>query len=118
MAKVVVVGGIVKCIHGGQLRLISGDSRLDVDGNAAVVQGQEAGLSFAPATLGLISPCTYAPGGVSSPCAIVVPATAGISTKLTVGGLGVLLDTAEGQTSNATSWSIQDAGQNKLELDG
>ena len=117
MPHVLVVGAILACTHQGQLRLTSGDSKLNVDGNDVVVQGQEVGVSFAGGP-GVVAPCIYAPGGVSSPCTIPAPATAGVSTKLKVGGLGVLLDTATGQTSNATSWSVNSPGQTKLEADG
>ncbi len=123
MAMVVSVGGIIKCSHGGQRRLTSGDSRLNVDGNNVVVQGQEIGLSFAPAPPVVITPCpVQTPAGNPSPCTATLAATSGISTKLTVGGLGVLLDTARGNATNAqdpsATWSIANAGQNKLEADG
>jgi hypothetical protein len=49
-------------------------------------------------------------------------ATSGVSAKITVGGLGALLDTAQGKATNAqdpsATWSIDDAGQNKLQSDG
>jgi hypothetical protein len=125
MADVVVVGGIIKCSHQGMARLVSGDSRMNVDGKDVVIQGQEVGLSFAPAS-GLIAPCPFppppAPNPGTSPCTATVAASAGISTKLTVGNLGVLLDTASGKAVNAqdpsATWSIHSAGQTKLESDG
>jgi hypothetical protein len=127
MASVVVVGGIAKCSHQGQVRFTSGDSRLDVDGNNVVVQGQEVGLSFAPAPPsgaappGLIAPCPFSTAAGPSPCAATLAATTGISTKVTVGNLGALLDTASGKATNpqdpSATWSIQSAGQSKLESD-
>lgn len=122
MPDVVVVGGVIKCSHGGQVRLASGDIRLNVDDNGALVQGQEIGLSFAPATPGVIAPCPFATTGGPSPCTATMAATGGISTKLAVGALGVLLDTASGKAVNAQDpsavWSIQSAGQSKLGSDG
>jgi hypothetical protein len=121
MANVVVLGGVIECSHGGQVRLASGDSWLDVDGNDIIVQGQEVGLSFAPGSPGVISPCTFTtPAGNVSPCTATQAATTGISTELTVGGLGVLLDTAGGVATNTppVTWSVQSAGQSKLESDG
>ena len=45
-------------------------------------------------------------------------ATAGISTKIKVAGLGVLLETAHGNTTNpndpSATWKISDAGQEKM----
>lgn len=123
MAWVVVVGGVIKCSHQGRARLTSGDNRLEVDGNAVVVQGQEVGVSFATGLPTVMAPCPVTtPAGNPAPCTATVAATTGISTKLAVGGLGVLLDTASGNATNAqdpsATWSIDNAGQNKLEADG
>ena len=46
MGLVLVKGAVVKCTHSGQLKLSKGDTRLTVDGNGAVTQGMEAGLTF------------------------------------------------------------------------
>lgn len=121
MANIVVTGGIITCSHQGRVRFTSGDSRLEVDGNAAIVRGQEAGISFAPSSPGLLAPCTFTSGANPSPCTATMPATTGISAKLTVGNLGVLLDTANGNATNpndpSATWSIDSAGQSKLETD-
>jgi len=125
MANIVAVGGIIKCSHTppGQVRLASGDGRLNVDGNNVVLQGQEVGLSFAPGSPGLITPCPVTtPTGNPSPCTATVAATTGLSSKVTVGDLGALLDSATGKAINAqdpsATWSVKSAGQNKLEADG
>ncbi len=117
MANVVVVGGIIKCFHGGQVELTSGDSRLNVNGKTVLVKGQEVGLSFVMGSPGVIVGCPFMVGNTKSPCKATKPATTGISLKLTVGGLGVLLNTAGGATTNTppATWSIMNAGQNKLE---
>jgi hypothetical protein len=118
MAMVVVKGAIIKCSHGGQLKLSSGDSKLEVDGSGAVTSGMEAGLAFAPGGPDVVAPCPYTtPAGVTSPCSSTTPATQGTSTKLTVGGMAVLLDSAQGQTINVPpgTWSVTNAGQSKLE---
>lgn len=123
MANVVVAGGVLSCAHQGQVRLSSGDGRLTVDGNGAVLSGMEVGLSFAPGTPGVITPCPItSAGGSPAPCAGTLAATSGVSAKLTIGGLGVLLDSAGGnvpnpQLGNAT-WSVTSAGQAKLTVDG
>lgn len=120
MADVVVTGGVLKCSHQGQAKLSSGDSRLTVDGKAAVVSGQEVGVSFADGSPGVTVPCPFTTNAGESPCTATSAATAGLSTKLLVGGLGVLLDTATGQTVNKppATWSVADAGQSKLTADG
>ena len=119
MAKVVVKGATIKCSHGGQVQVSSGDSRLQVDGNGAVTSGMEAGLAFAPGAPGVMAPCPITtPAGAPSPCSSTTPAASGTATKLSVGEVPVLLDSAQGQTINAVSpgtWSIGDAGQSKLE---
>jgi hypothetical protein len=50
---------------------------------------------------------------------ISAPASSGVATKLTVGSTGVLLDSAQGTTTNTQgatpgTWSISSAGQTKL----
>jgi hypothetical protein len=119
MALVVVSGALVKCSHGGQLKLSTGDSRLDVRGAAAVTSGMEAGLAFAPGAPGVLVPCPITtPAGAPSPCTSTMRATSGTATKLFVGTTAVLLDSAGGKTINAQSpgdWSIADPGQSKLE---
>jgi hypothetical protein len=119
MGVVVVAGATLKCSHGGQLKLSTGDSRLEVDGSGAVTSGMESGLAFAPGAPGVIAPCPITtPAGAPSPCSSTAPATKGTSSKLYVGEMPVLLDDAGGQTINAVSpgtWSVADAGQSKLE---
>jgi hypothetical protein len=123
MPNVVVAGAVLSCSHQGQARIPSGDSRLTVDGQAAVVRGQEVGISFTTGSPGVLVPCPVTtPAGSPSPCAATLAATAGISIKLTVGGLGVLLDTATGNATNpqdaSATWSVSDPGQRKLTADG
>lgn len=122
MAGVVVTGGVLTCSHKGRAKLSSGDSRLTVDGKAAVVSGHEVGVSFATGSPGVDVPCNFKTNAGPSPCTATVAATAGVSTKLTVGGLGVLLDNATGTAVNtidgSATWSVADAGQSKLTTDG
>jgi hypothetical protein len=123
MANVVVSGGVLSCAHQGQLRLSGGDGRLSVDGNGAVLSGMEVGLSFAPGAPGVITPCPIqSAGGSPAPCAGTVAASSGVSAKLTVGSLGVLLDSAGGNVPNpqlgTATWSVASAGQATLTVDG
>jgi uncharacterized Zn-binding protein involved in type VI secretion len=117
---VVVAGGIISCSHQGTARLPSGDPRLQVDGKPVVTEGKEAGVSFATGAATVLTPCPNpAPSGPpgSSPCTATLAAIAGVSTLLAVGGVGVLLDSATGQTVNASgpgTWRISDAGQAEL----
>lgn len=123
MAFVVVTGAAIECSHRGRVRLSSGNAKLTVDGEAVVTAGQEAGISFAPGSPGLLVPCPkLANAGIPpppSPCSATLAATAGVSLKLTVDGLGVLLDNATGLATNANdpgaTWSVASAGQTKLQ---
>jgi hypothetical protein len=114
MAKVLVVGGLIQCSHGGTVKLLQGDPRLTIASSAAITFGMESGLSFVPGAPGVVVPCPN-PGPVNpAPCTATLPATAGVSTLLTVGNLGVLLDSAQGQTVNPVApatWSVASAGQ-------
>jgi hypothetical protein len=122
MAMILVKGAIIQCTHGGQLKLGTGDSRLTVDGNGAVTFGMEAGLTFGSAAVsvpGMISPCSaVVPAtGQPQPC-VTAPAIAGQATKLTVGNIPVLLDSAQGTTVSGAgpgTWSVSSAGQSKLD---
>jgi hypothetical protein len=123
MPNVVVAGGVIQCSHKGTLQLSSGDSRLEIAGAAVLTFGMETGLSFAPGP-GVLVPCPLpAPSGPpgSSPCTATLSATTGVSTRLEVGGLGVLLDSASGRAINANdtsaTWSVADAGQMLLSVD-
>jgi len=124
MPNVVVVGGEIQCSHGGLLQLASGSDLLEIAGAAAVTSGMEVGLSFAQGVPGVIVFCpNAAPSGPpgSSPCTITTKATAGISTELTIGGLGVLLDNASGPATNPNgpppTWSVAQAGQTLVSVD-
>jgi len=127
MPNVVVVGGTIQCSHGGVVQLASGSGLLGIAGAAALTSGMEAGLSFAPGAPGVRTPCpctTPPPASKPSPCTATLSATAGISTQLTVGGQGVLLDSASGVTVNAgavpppaLTWSVAEAGQTLVSVD-
>ncbi len=121
MAYVLVSEAIFQCSHGGMTKLGSGNSKLTVGGNPVVTSGMEVGISFAPGA-NTTSPCTNATTTsppVLAPCLISAPASSGVATKLTVGSTGVLLDSAQGTTTNTQgatpgTWSISSAGQTKL----
>jgi hypothetical protein len=128
MSFVLVKGAIIKCPHGGQLKLSSGDSRLSVDGSDAITVGMEAGLTFGapnvPPTPDVVSPCS---GQVQPPTTpptfkpcVTSPATQGMATKLVVGTAAALLDNAAGTTITPQpqppgQWTVVNAGQAKLE---
>jgi hypothetical protein len=120
MPNVIVVGGKLKCKHGGMLKLSSGSSLLEIAGAETIASGMEAGLSFAGGPDVLV-PCPWATSAGPSPCTATQPATAGTSSILSIGGLPALLDSASGQTVNATdsgaTWSVVSAGQTLLSVD-
>jgi hypothetical protein len=124
MPKIVVVGGFVECKHHGRTKLKSGNAKLKIGGAKVVTAGGEVGVSFMPLTVPPTpdnpAPCTQqTPAGSPSPCAITLPANSGISTKIKVDGVGVLLDTASGSATNpndpSARWTISDAGQALIE---
>ncbi|MGZ3196530.1 MAG: hypothetical protein ACXU60_05465 [Croceibacterium sp.] len=124
MPNVVVAGGLIQCSHQGIVKLSGGDARLAIAGAAALTAGMEAGLSFAIGAPGVVTPCPLpAPSGPpsSSACNATFAATAGLSSQLTIGDLGVLLDTASGRAANANdvnaTWSIAQAGQTIVSID-
>ena len=120
MAQPLVDGATIQCTHSGQVKLSGGDTRLSVSGNGAITFGKEVGISFAPGSPGIISPCPFADPKTSapSPCSATLAATKGSSTLLQVGGVPVLLDSASGMATNASDpsaqWSVVSAGQTLL----
>lgn len=120
MGQPLVDGAIIQCTHSGQAKLSGGDTRLSVSGNGAITFGMEAGISFAPGSPAVVSPCPFTDPKTSapSPCAATLPATKGSSTVLQVGGVPVLLDGASGMTTNpsdpSAQWSVVSAGQTLL----
>jgi hypothetical protein len=124
MPQIVVAGTtgtIIQCSHKGTAHLPKGDNRLQISDNPAVTAGQEAGVSFAPGSPNVVTPCPYSTSQGPSPCTATLAATAGISTQLMVGGVGVLLDNATGQATNANdpsaTWSVLNASQTLLSVD-
>jgi hypothetical protein len=126
MPNVLVVGGTIQCSHGGSVNLLQGDDRLEIASAAVIVAGMESGLSFAPGSPGLLTPCPWPSAAQppvlgSSPCAATSAALAGVSQQLTVGGKGVLLDNATGPATNsndpAATWSVAMAGQTLVSVD-
>jgi hypothetical protein len=126
MPKLVVVGGMVECSHGGKARLKSGNAKLKIRGAEVVTAGGEVGLSFlpptAPPTPDNPAPCPHVGPGTPpppSPCTATLAATTGVSTKIKVDGVGVLLDTTSGSATNpndpGAKWKISDVGQEPVE---
>src|SRR4051794_16376771 len=112
MSEVVVAGATVKCAHSGMQQLQGGSSKLTVGGAQAIVAGTEAPAST-------FTGCSFSTNAGPSPCAGLTAATSGVSSKLKVGGTGVLLKDASGMTTNPIpagvgTWSVSDAGQTKL----
>jgi hypothetical protein len=127
MGLVLVQGAVIKCLHGGQLKLLTGSTSLVVGQNGAVTSGMEAGLTFGSPQVsvpGMVSPCnatTTTSPPAPAPCVTGAGLPASLATKLTVGNLPVLLDSASGLTTGLAApslpgtWSVADAGQQKLE---
>jgi len=112
MAYVITESSSVACAHSGSVSL-TGTDKLKVAGAKAVLMESIPGAS--------ISACTIVddPNTSTLQCKTVVAATAGASTKLTVGGKAVALDTVTGTTSGTppptgATFSASSAGQQKL----
>lgn len=110
MPSVLTTGSTVKCAHQGTVKLTASQNKLKIGGKAVLVQGDLDGAT--------ISGCTTPSSQSSSPCKSVTSMIQGAATKLKVGGMAVLLDTAMGLTDGVPpapmQWNVQSAGQNKL----
>jgi len=93
MPLILVAGAKIQCTHAGIAAIPSGDERLTIGGNGAVTAGMEAGISFAPGSPGVLTPCPFTDPKSDSPapCRGTQAATAGKSGILSVGGAAVLL---------------------------
>jgi hypothetical protein len=123
MPLILVAGAKIQCLHQGLVSIPKGDPKLTVSGSGAVTAGSEAGISFAPSAPGVLAPCTYTDptSGAPAPCTTQA-ALSGASTILAVGGLAVLLETANGLAINKppapspVTWKVADAGQKLLSV--
>jgi hypothetical protein len=111
MPKVITQGSSLTCAHQGKIQLAPSQTKLKVDGQAVLVEGDLIGAA--------IVGCTVVESTSSKRCTSVVSMAAGASLKLKVDGKAVLLETAAGLTdglpAGANLWSVQSAGQTKLE---
>jgi hypothetical protein len=113
---VAVLGGTLQCGHAGNIAVTTAKARLKVGGADVLLTGEEVGLTFVTCQ-NKTTTTTPAP----SPC-LSQAVTAGTSTKLTVGGVPVLLASATGttvpsvtpSTTGPFTWSVSAAGQSKL----
>lgn len=110
MAYVLTETATMLCSHGGKVTIPATQHILTINGMAALVQGDEAG--------GVVAGCTNTVVAAGQkPCTKTLPATAGIATKLQVGGKPVLLQSATGQTDSTPpgTWQVAFAGQTMLD---
>jgi hypothetical protein len=113
MVDVLTTAATVMCAHGGRVALSSVQHTLSVDGKPVLLASDLVGAS--------ISNCAtlLSTANSTAPCLHVLSVLAGSSTNLSVGGSPVLLESARGITDGVAggpgSWSVQSAGQTKLE---
>lgn len=112
MPTPLTTGAQVACAHQGSVVLSAGQSKLTVNGQPVLIQGDLVG-----AVVGGCTTPTDSSGNKT--CLATSSASGGVAQKLTVNGVGVLTDGHSGQTDGTVggslqSWSVRDAGQTKL----
>ena len=107
MSGVLTKGSRVACSHTASVATGAGGAKLTVKGKAVLRLGDVLGKSVDSAS------CTNPVTQTTRKCTTVVAVTAGPATRLTVGGLPVLLDTAAGTTDGPGTLSVA-AQQTKL----
>jgi hypothetical protein len=119
MPNVLTIGSNVQCSHGGAVTLKAGQTKLTVDGKAVLRPADLVGASI----VGCAVPIATSPPAPSptSPCTTVLSVIAGPATNLSIAGVPVLMDTAQGLTNGVpppagpfNTWSVHSAGQTKL----
>lgn len=88
MPSIVTTASVVQCPHQGVATLTTGNSSLTVDGNPALLE------SDVPTIAG----CPFMIGPVNSPCVTIQWIE--VATMLTVGGVGVVLESSVGLCLN------------------
>jgi hypothetical protein len=108
MPAVLTTVATVMCSHGGSVALATSQHKLTIDGKPVLVDGDLAGAT--------ISGCTQPQSNTTAPCKSTTSMILGAASKLTAGGIGVLLDTANGLTDSLPpgTWSVASAGQAKV----
>lgn len=111
MSAVLTKGSSLACTHQGTVTLTATQSKLTIGGQAVLVDGDLKAAS--------ISTCGTVPSTGTVKCLQVASAIGGVSTKLMVGGKGVLLDSIQGLTNGTVggtpqTWSVKSAGQTKV----
>jgi hypothetical protein len=108
MAAVLTTAATVMCSHGGTVQLSASQHKLTVAGQPVLVDGDLVGAT--------VSGCGQPSSQSTSPCMTTTSMIAGAALKLTAGGNGVLLKSANGITDSLPpgTWSVSDAGQSKL----
>jgi hypothetical protein len=113
MAAVLTESSTLACGDAGSLKLNAGQSKLTINGNKVLVQGDLDGAT--------VERCPT-PDNANPPskkCTLVSSTIGGVAGKLTVDGKGVLLESIQGLTDGLVgpkigTWSVQSAGQTKL----
>jgi hypothetical protein len=113
--QVLSTASTVSCGHGGTVA-VQGTAALTVAGAPVLVQ---AGIGGKPVAQCRTQPKSDASGPIDVPCTSVAAVTAGQATKLTVGGVPVVLESLAGGTNGLVAKQPQqkvggDAGQTKL----
>jgi hypothetical protein len=114
MPRALTEGSTLVCLHLGTVQLTAGQSKLRVNGERVLIEGDLSGA--------MIAGCkTVAdPNSKTAPCLSISSVINGVATKLKVSGQRVLLETITGLTDGTLSgtpqsWSVQSAGQSKLQ---
>lgn len=89
MAAIITIDNQIQCPHGGTAILTTTNESLTVDGSPALLETD----------IPTIAGCTFNVSGAPSPC-VIIQWTSGAET-LSVGGVGVVLETSVGLCSNA-----------------
>lgn len=109
MPKVLTTASHVDCLHGGHATL-SSTAKLQVAGAPVLLE--------AAATAWPIAGCTVAVSNApTKPCLAITGVLAGPSTKLTVGGVAVLLETFRANTDGVPTPSTVSAGGGAAKLE-
>jgi hypothetical protein len=107
VANVLTTSSTIECAHSGQVTPLTSGAKLTISGHPVLLENQVSNW--------VIAKCTQIGTGYT-PCTSVTSYSGGSASKLTVGGVAVLLDSGLGMTNGSPGNSLTvTAGESEVQ---
>jgi hypothetical protein len=109
MANVLTTASTIKCAHSGQVTPLLSPAKLTVSGTPVLLENQVSNWVIPPGTCSQV-------GTQKTPCTSITSYQQGSASKLTAGGVAVLLDSGVGMTNGVPQNTVSvSGGQSKVQ---